>query len=214
VCPSKGFGWHVGEIIIALLVCCATLAVIAVIFIAFLSSGVGTDVFVAGSSIVDYGKRQSENNTFKDIMIKIELIKSNIPKSNGFLFATCKLSLSFIQVMVGTLPRFSVEWGKPLSFVVASVGLSPIQYFPVLTGCYREGGLSLPFAHIMLVFFLPLAFGAVLLSFRKMIWLILERSHSTVVRDHSKTVSASLHSATMTAIVWFCIICFPFLASG
>jgi hypothetical protein len=133
-------------------------------------------------------------------------------KSYG-LFVTFKLTLSFLQVLMGSIPRLNIDWNSSVSMFVNFPDLNPLHYFPIFSGCNSKDGLSGPFIYILLVALGPLAFLCGLGLVKWTIQRLLHRNAPQVL-GNAAAVDKVMFDVTLKAIVWFCLLSFPLLASG
>jgi hypothetical protein len=131
------------------------------------------------------------------------------------LFVTVKLALSFIQVLLGTLPRFYLhtDTSSSPSFLF-SVDLNPMQYVPIMSECTSSGSLDRPFAHILMILFLPAMFVVMLFVVRWLVMYLIQRNAPSQLPSNASKVDRAIFDVTLQAIVWFCFFAFPLLASG
>jgi hypothetical protein len=134
-------------------------------------------------------------------------------KSHG-LFVTVKLTLSFLQVLMGTIPRLNIEWTSSVSLLVTAADLNPMNYFPIMTGCSSGDQLHGPFMHILLIATVPLAFLFALTSVKFIMQQLLRRNAPRVLDNNVTVVEKAISDVTLKAIVWFCLFSFPLLTAG
>jgi hypothetical protein len=135
-------------------------------------------------------------------------------KSHG-LFVTVKLTLSFVQVLLGTLPRLdlNVDGASSPSFVF-SVDLNPMHYVPIMSECTSSNALEMPFAHILVILFLPAMFVVMLFVVRWLVAYLMRRNAPSLLSSSVAVVDRAMFDVTLKAIVWFCLFSFPVLTSG
>jgi hypothetical protein len=133
--------------------------------------------------------------------------------SNG-IFITGKLVLSFVQVLMGTIPRLNIDWSCSVSMFVNFPDLNPLHYFPIFSGCNSKNSLRGPFIYILLVALGPLAFLCGLGIVKWVMQRLLHRNAPQVLASNAAAVDKVMFDVTLKAIVWFCLLSFPLLASG
>jgi hypothetical protein len=131
------------------------------------------------------------------------------------LFVTVKLTMSFIQVLLGTLPRFhlQIDGDSSPSFIFA-VDLNPMHYVPIMSECTPSDTLDRPFVHILLVLFLPATFIVMTLLVRSLVKYLMRRNSPSLLSSSVVAVDRAMFDVTLKAIVWFCLFSFPLLTSG
>jgi hypothetical protein len=139
----------------------------------------------------------------------------SIIKSRG-LYVTVKLTLSFLQVLMGTIPRLNIEWTSSVSKLVNFADLNPMNYFPILSGCSSAQTFRGPFVLILLIALVPLAFLFTLGSVKWIMQQLLRRNAPKVLLldNNVSAVEKAMYDVTLKAIVWFCLFSFPLLAAG
>jgi hypothetical protein len=134
-------------------------------------------------------------------------------KAHG-LFVTVKLTVSFVQVLLGSLSQIDVDWGSIGADFLLTVDLNVMNFVPVLAGCKSKESLAKPFTHILLIMFLPLLFIAVVIVVRQFILYIMRRNVPSLSKTNGPELKKAMYDMTMKAMVWFCLFSFPVLASG
>jgi hypothetical protein len=157
-------------------------------------------------SLLHSNKRIAQSVRYATVVV-------DLMRSQG-LFATVKLTLSFLQVLMGTIPRLNIEWNHFLLKLVNVADLNPMNYFPIITGCDNMGRLSGPFVHILLIALVPMAFLVALGLVKWFMHQLLHRNAPQVLADNTAAVDKAMFDVTLKAIVWFCLFSFPLLASG
>jgi hypothetical protein len=134
-------------------------------------------------------------------------------KAHG-LFVTVKLTVSFVQVLLGSLSQVDVDWSSTRPNFMFTVDLNIMNFVPVLSGCRSEESLPKPFTHILLILFLPAFFIASVIVVRQLILCIMRRNVPSLADTNGPELKKAMYDMTMKAIVWFCLFSFPILASG
>jgi uncharacterized membrane protein len=215
------------EIFLVVLVIVVVFFMLLGLFAAYIHSSTGINVFVAEKSSADSGledrrsdseiseRRSSErlkNKISSGIRLASQFV-SNL-KSHG-LFVTVKLTLSFVQVLLGTLPRLSLDVDNASSpSFVFSVDLNPMHYVPILSECTSNNTLDRPFAHILVILFLPAMFAVMIFIARRLVVYLMRRNASSLLSSSVLVVDRAMFDVTLKAVVWFCLFSFPVLTSG
>jgi hypothetical protein len=226
-CPSNSSYLKAAEIIIVVLLILVVFCSLLGMYAFFIHSISNVNIFVVEKTIArsssgsDDKRSLSPNQSSEQSKSKIRngisfasQIFSDL-KSQG-LFVTGKLALSFVQVLLGTLPRLDldVDGASSPSFVF-SVDLNPMNYVPIMSECTSNETLGRPFVHILVVFFLPAMFLVMLFIVRWLISYLMRRNCPSLLSSSSASVvDRAIFDVTLKAIVWFCLFSFPVLASG
>jgi hypothetical protein len=162
----------------------------------------------------DLNVRSSRSNSRISRSLSYASSVVDLIRSNG-LYVTVKLTLSFLQVLMGTIPRLNIEWNSSVSNLVDFADLNPMTYFPILSGCTTKERLNGPFVHILLIALVPIGFLVVLGSVKWVMQQLLRRNAPRVLEGgNGVAVRKALFDVTLRALVWFCLVSFPLLTSG
>jgi hypothetical protein len=145
--------------------------------------------------------------------VRYASILVDLIRSHG-LYVTVKLTLSFLQVLMGTIPRLNIEWSASVSMFENFPDLNLLHYFPIFSGCNSKTSLRGPFIYILLVAFAPLAFLCGLGLVKWIMQRLLHRNALQVLASNATAVDKVMFDVTLKAIVWFCLLSFPLLAAG
>jgi hypothetical protein len=126
------------------------------------------------------------------------------------LFVTVKLTVSFAQVLVGSVANLNVDWTGNIDNLLKSLKFNPLQAVPLFSGC-DGGSYNKTYVEIMLVLFVPLIMVALASLLHRFITALARRNRNlnAAVISH---VSKSLSDITLKSLVWFCLFSFPILA--
>jgi hypothetical protein len=229
-CPSGQSDIKAAEITLLTLVILAVFCLLIGLYAFFIHSITDINVFVvekgtaaSRQDVQHYDsviaeKRSSERSSLKrKILDSIAIVPRFLGslKSHG-LFVTAKLTISFVQVLLGTLPRLDLDihTGSSSSLVVFSIDLNPMNYVPILSECTLNNTLDRPFVHILLVLFLPAMFVIMIFAVRLLMMHLMRRNAPSLLSSSAAVVDRAMFDVTLKAIVWFCLFSFPLLASG
>jgi hypothetical protein len=222
-CPSSRSRLKVAEVALVVIMVLVVFCMLFGLYAFFIHMITGINVFV--------GEKSKPSKQRHDSMLSdgrpTERIKSTITdglslasrlfsdlKSQG-LFVTGKLTLSFLQVLLGTLPRLDLnaDDASAPSFVF-SVDLNPMNYVPILSECTSGDALERPFVHILVVLLLPALFVVMIFLVRWLIMYMMRRNAPSLLFSSTLVVERAMFDVTLKAIVWFCLFSFPILTSG
>jgi hypothetical protein len=212
------------EIFLVVLMIVLVFCMLLGLYAFFIHSITGINIFVAEATSADSRQNEWRSSSSKESSGRLKskisdgiLLASRFVidlKSQG-LFVTAKLTLSFLQVLLGTLPRLDldVDDASTPSFVF-SVDLNPMNYVPIMSECTSSGSLDRPFVHILLTLFLPAMFVVMILVVRWLVLYLMRRNAPSLLSSSVVVVDRAMFDVTLKAIVWFCLFSFPLLASG
>jgi hypothetical protein len=215
-CPSNSSILKATELVVVGLLIVVVFCMLLGFYAFFIHSITGINIFVAEKSVAS--KRNVSDIQSRD-SIKIRMIESIATVSRFIvsqgLFVTVKLALSFVQVLLGTLPRLDldVHIGSSPSFIFA-VDLNPMHYVPIMSECTSSDALERPFVHILLVLFLPAMFVVMVFPARWLVAYLMRRNAPSLLSSSVAVVDRAMFDVTLKAIVWFCLVSFPILTSG
>jgi hypothetical protein len=222
MCPASSSPWVAMEYFIIVFFILLVIAALVGLYALQIYSILGINVFYsAKDEPQDLKLDDDEDSTPRYFRSSSRLARSmgyasvifNLIKARG-LYVTVKLTLSFLQVLMGTIPRLNIEWTTSVSSLVNFADLNPMNYFPILSGCATTHTLHGPFVHIILVASVPLAFLVALGSVKWIMQQLLRRNAPKVLENNVSAVEKAMFDVTLKALVWFCLFSFPLLTAG
>ena len=126
------------------------------------------------------------------------------------LFVTVKLTVSFAQVLVGSVANLHVDWTGNIDRLLNSLKVNPLQAVPLFTGCDNRS-YNKTYVEIMLVLLVPL----IMITLAALLhWVIiaLARRNRNLNAAAISHIYKSLSDITLKSLVWFCLFSFPILA--
>jgi hypothetical protein len=220
-CPGGSATWRLGEYFMILVFVLAVWLAVFVLISFGLNTSLGISVF--SEDLADDTsaiKRDSSlgtprSKTVSKILTTISFASAVVSdlKARG-LFVTMKLTVSFVQVLLGALSNLELDFKNSIASVMTIIDLNPMHYFPILSGCHSEDGIGRPFVHIILILLLPLGFFFMLGSVRTIVYFLLKRNTPRVLSSKRNEINKAMNDVSLKAIVWFCLFSFPLLASG
>jgi hypothetical protein len=222
-CPSRSSYLKAAEIAFVVLMIVVVFCLLLGLYAFFVYSITGINIFVVEDTLrpqkriivrSDSDTLASENLKSKmvDGIATVSRLVGNL-KSHG-LFVTVKLALSFVQVLLGTLPRLDLDVDKSSLPFVFSVDLNPMHYVPIMSECTSSKALDGPFVHILVILFLPSMFLVLIFFVRSLMMYLMRRNAPSLLASSGEEVNRAMFDVTLRAIVWFCLFSFPLLASG
>jgi hypothetical protein len=221
-CPSNISYLKAAEMVLITLTILLVFCIVLGFYAFLINSFTGINIFVPENpkptiqNVRSFSENQSRERLKKRIVVGIATVTRIIEGllSQG-LFVTVKLALSFIQVLLGTLPRFDLRADSSSSpSFLFSVDLNPMKYVPIMSECTSSDALDSPFVHILLILFLPMMFVVMLFVVRWLVMYLMRRNAPSLLSSSASKVDRAMFDVTLQAIVWFCFFAFPLLASG
>jgi hypothetical protein len=219
-CPSSSSNLKAVEVFFVVLIIVVLFCLLLGMYAFFIHSITGINVFITEESSkapkqevrTISESRERLKSTMMEGVATVSRVLGDL-KSHG-LFVTVKLALSFMQVLLGTLPRFKLQvQGNSPSFVF-SLDLNPIKYVPIMSECTSSNSLNGPFLHIVVILLLPIMFVVMLFVVRLLVMYLMRRNAPSLLSSSVAVVDRAMFDVTLKAIVWFCLFSFPLLTSG
>jgi hypothetical protein len=222
-CPSNSSYMKAAEIAFVVLVTLVVFCLLLGLYASNIRTITDTNIFVVEKKLES---KNRSTRTLSEAPSK-ERLKKNLVSVLGTisrfvnslhakgLSVTVKLALSFVQVLLGTLPRLNLEVNNRSSPSWAlSVDLNLMNYVPIISECTPSDALERPFAYILLILFLPVMFIAMIFFVRSLVSYLMRLNAPSLLSSRLLEVDSAMFHVTLQAIVWFCLVSFPFLASG
>jgi hypothetical protein len=228
-CPSSRSRLKATEIALVIMMFLVVFCLLVALFSFFIQSVTGINVFAVEIAPIAVSQSRAKQryesvtsegfsherfkSTISDGILLASRFVSGL-KSQG-LFVTAKLTISFVQVLMGTLPRLDLDVdGISAPSFVFSLDLNPINYVPILSECTSGDTLERPFLHILVILLLPILFLVMTYIVRMLIVYMMRRNAPRRLASSSLAVDRAMFDVTLKAVVWFCLFSFPILASG
>lgn len=131
-------------------------------------------------------------------------------RSTG-IFVTVKLTISFVQIIVGSLGSINIRWSYTLSKIFRYFTTDPTALTPIFTDCLGNDGVLNKYADILLYLFIPIGFLVLAYLTRELYFFAIKRSlvlRELKIQDAARN---ALNDIILKSIVWFFLFSFPFL---
>ncbi len=124
------------------------------------------------------------------------------------LVVTVKLTVSFFQVLAGTIGALDINWSSEIASLSKSVQYDPLQAVELFQNC-GESDLSGSYIRMLLVLLIPGIFVGASIIVRTFIMYLVRRN--PLISYSEVDAQLKLNDITLKSFVWFSLFSFPLL---
>ena len=135
-------------------------------------------------------------------------------RSTG-IFVTVKLTISFVQIIVGSLGSLNIPWSDALSKLFRYFTTDPTAFTPVFAECIGDdSGILNIYADVLLYLLIPLGFLVLAYIMHEIFVYVIKRSLVLRELNFQNAACKALNDIVLKSIVWFFLFSFPILVKG
>ena len=136
-------------------------------------------------------------------------------KTSG-MFVTVKLTLSFIQVLIGSLGTVHISWDDKNLSLFNALNIDPSTVIPLFHDCSAGNSKSLHQIYLkqLLILVIPIAFVITAITINRIILYFIYRNVALKESNKQEFAERQLRNISLKSFIWFLLFSFPILTAG